>query len=104
MFCGAHNNHPLHTYTKTNTHNQRDSPYLHTFFLEVDFEGQLFPEEDVGVVGLGEGSLQLLKLLLGEDGPVAPLPLPAGARPAEEGRGVQSRILAGSCGVEMEVS
>jgi len=51
------------------------SAYLDAFFLEVDFEGELLPEDDVRVVRFLKGGLQLLELLLGENGAVASLSL-----------------------------
>uniref|UniRef100_A0A8W7PNY5 Uncharacterized protein n=1 Tax=Anopheles coluzzii TaxID=1518534 RepID=A0A8W7PNY5_ANOCL len=42
---------------------------------DVHLDCQLLPQQHVRVVRLVEGGLQLLQLLLGEDGPVAPLPL-----------------------------
>lgn len=72
--------------------------HLYPFLLEVDLERQLFPEKHVRVVRFGESPLELLQLLLREDGSVAAFPLAAGARPPEQRGGVQPVVLAGSCG------
>lgn len=49
--------------------------YLDPLLLEVDLQCELFPEHDVRIMSLLEGGLELLELLLAEDGPVATLPL-----------------------------
>lgn len=86
-----------HSYEREREREVIAATHLDPLFLEVDLESQLFPEEHVRVVGLGEGPFQLLQLLLREDGPVASLSLPAGARPAEQRRRVQPRVLARAC-------
>jgi hypothetical protein len=52
-------------------------PHLDARLGQVDPEGQLLAEEHVGVVGLVEGPLQLLQLVVGEGRPVSAL-LPLG--------------------------
>lgn len=47
--------------------------HLYSSFCEVDSHGQIFPHEDVRIVSLGEGSLQLLQLVAGERGAESPL-------------------------------
>lgn len=49
--------------------------HLDSLFLEIHFEGQLLTQHYVRVVRLVERGLQLLQLLLGEDGAMATLPL-----------------------------
>jgi hypothetical protein len=46
--------------------------HLYPGLVELGGPGELLPAVDVWVVGLGEGGLQLLQLLLGKGGPVAP--------------------------------
>lgn len=68
---------------------ENDNTYLNPLLLEIDAQSQLLPEHDVGVVRLVEGALELLELLLGEDGAVAALALGRRARePGQRGRRV----------------
>ena len=59
-------------------------PHLYPLLLEVYLHSQLFPEDNIRVVSLGEGLLQVLQLLLCEDCPVPPLPLASSPSPHGE--------------------
>ena len=52
--------------------------YLDSDFRQVDLHGELLPAVDVRVVGLLEGSLQLVQLVRGEGRPVPPVLLLVG--------------------------
>ena len=52
--------------------------YLDSDFRQVDLHGELLPAVDVRVVGLLEGSLQLVQLVRCEGGPVPPVLLLVG--------------------------
>lgn len=60
--------------------------YLDALFFQVHGEGELLAEQDVGVVRLQEGGLELLELLFREDGAVATLPLAVGRRHGGDAR------------------
>jgi hypothetical protein len=47
--------------------------YLYPGFWKVNFEGHLFPHEDVRVASLGEQGLQDIQLCAGERSPLAAL-------------------------------
>lgn len=47
--------------------------YLHSYFRQVDLHCQLLAAVHIGIVGLLEGSLQLVKLVGGEGGAVSPV-------------------------------
>lgn len=44
-------------------------PDLHSSFCEADPQSQILPHEDIRIVSLCKGSLQLLQLVAGEGGP-----------------------------------
>ena len=52
--------------------------YLNSNFWKIHFHGQLLPAVDVRVVRLLKGPLQLVQLVGGEGGPVAPVLLLVG--------------------------
>jgi len=70
--------------------------HLNSFFLEVNFESELLPEDDVGVVRLLKGGFQLLELLLGENRSVASFSLgrwrAGGAVHAPRAQGAGGRV------------
>ena len=51
----------------------RKSLYLDPDFWQVDLHGELLPAVDIRVVGLLEGSLQLMQLVGGEGRPIPPM-------------------------------
>lgn len=47
--------------------------YLHPLLLQINLHGKLFAQHHIGIMRFVEGGLQLLELLLGEDGAMAAL-------------------------------
>jgi hypothetical protein len=66
--------------------------HLYSLLLEVDLEGELLAQKDVRVVGLVEGRLELLELLLREYRPVSALALGHGPDPGGPARAQLVRV------------